>query len=1187
MTFSGNWIENGETTDPTNGRITSSFGQLRIVNMDGVTIERRLDLSAATAATLTLDYTEINGNEQIAVQLFDGTSWNTRAILNGNGTVNYTLSATERNANAGIRFITNSGNWGGSEEYRIDNVTFTANIVTSIFIDDLSVDEGAGTVTFTARHVGPNTLGPFSVNYSSTGITATNGADYNDVSGTWFFNGFSGNTQTVTVTILEDTRYELDETFEIRMTGVSNPGVTITDVGEGTITDNEVVLGNTPLALFREFDGYIDYASTGGTFRTQDNNTDACAIGPNSSNTLTSAIPAGSTIERAVLFWTNSGQMDPQVTFEGQTIEAELVYRTTILGLEFHNQSADVTTLIQGLPDPTTNVFDVTDLTIDNTGNYCSYGVTLGGWSLMVFYSNPSLPASTINLYQGFDGNQNSTSTFTLSGFYAIGSSGSKTTVLSWEGDQTLANNESLQFNTPLTGTNLLMGDGDNTGGANPFNSTIYDNVGVPVTNDATQYGVDLDTYDVSSFILPGENTATTVVNVGQDFVMMNAVVLKVPSNIIVGRIFEDLNYPGGPGRDMATSGGVGVPNATVELYDDLNALVTTTSSSASGQYSFAGMRNGDYTIRVVNEMVRSTRPGGAGCLVCRPVQTFKADYQASTLTTNTSLIGGNNPAGTDPPAGSLAGAQSTSAVTINSEGVVGLDFGFNFNTIVNTNENGQGSLEQFIINSNNLGETGLDIEANAIFDPAAGDDLTIFMIPPTGDALGRTADVNYALGVFDIEMNASQFSTITGNNTVIDGRTQTAYSGDSNTGTVGSGGTVVGTSGTLLPDYERPEILIDQPVGDVFISEGSNVVIRNLAIVANDKSAVVQDNGSLTVRNNLLGVNATGINQGNILTGVTVNDGDAYILENYIATTREHGILVDDATSALISLNHLEQNGDEACEANVNLQRGDNITISYNLIENAAGDGIDASNLGSPYTVQENSITSSGRLGGACLAGIRSGGDDAIFRRNILHNNAGAGLILENNSSGNLISENSFYANGTLAPALGIDLDGDGVTLNDDGDGDNGANRLTNFPIIQIATTNGSNMIVQGWARPGAVIEFFLTDIEEGTATAGDNQFTYASDYGEGQTYLFTVTEGSGSDLDNTSSTHTDVDGNTDTTNKFRFIVPAPPGVNIGSLVTATATVSGSTSEFSPMSELKVPSIITNRRITYRVRPN
>lgn len=1166
--------------------------------MDGVTIERSLDLSAATSATLTLDYREINGNEQIAVQLFDGITWNTRRTLNGSGSITYNLSIAERNANAGIRFISNSGGWGNSEEYRIDNVLFTATLNTSILISDITVNEGAGTATFTARHVGPNTLGPFNVNYSTLGTTAIADLDFTTTAGTMSFTGISGDTEVITVPILEDILYESSENFEVRMSFVSDPSVNITSVGVGTINDNETVLGNSPLVLTEEFDGYMDYATTGGTLRTLDNNTDPCAIGITSSNTLTSQIPAGATIERAILYWSNSGAMDPLVTFEGQNVFAQLVYRTTILGLEFHNQSADVTAMLQAMPDPSTNVFDFTDLTIDNTGNYCSYGVTLGGWSLMVFYTHPSLPASTINLYQGFDGNQNSTSTFTLSGFYAIGSTGSKTTVLSWEGDQTLANNESLEFNTPLTGNNLLTGDGDNTTGNNPFNSTIYDNVGVPVTNDAAQYGVDLDTYDVSALIVPGETSATTVVNVGQDFVMMNVVLLKVPSNIIVGNVFEDINYGGSAGRDRATAGGVGIPNATVELYDNLGVLINTSTTNASGQYTFAGMQNGDYTIRVVNSSVRSTRPGGSGCAVCLPVQTFKADYTSSTLTPYTNLVGGNDPSAQDPAVGILTGAQSTSAVSIVSEGVVGVDFGFSFNTIVNTNEAGQGSLEQFIVNSNNIGEGTIDIEANGLFDPAAGTDYSVFMIPPTGDALGRAADANYAGGIFNISLSSSSLSDITGDNTVIDGRTQTAYSGDSNSGSIGAGGTAVGIGGTILPVYDLPEIQVHDFNGNTFINEGNTNIIRNLSIYANDLAGILVNNGSLTIFNNLIGVDALGANGGTILYGVQVSGGASTIDSNYLSTNFEAGILIDGGTATTVQNNHLIANGNNSCSDNITITGGSGVVIRQNLLEQSAAMGIDGNGIAGGVTITENSITSAGQNGGLCSgalenAGIRLDGSNSSITNNNIYENGGAGIVLAGgNTSGNLISQNSIYANGTAGDALGIDLDqadgmGDGITLNDLGDVDVGPNGAANFPIITTAYIEGPNLILKGWSRPGANIEVFLTDTNEGTATEGDNQLGMSTDYGEGQIYIGSAIEGSASDLDAGSSLYTDTDGNTDNTNQFHLQIPYAPSLAIGFKVTATATLANSTSEFSPVSVIKIRSVITNRRITYRVNQN
>jgi hypothetical protein len=846
---------------------------------------------------------------------------------------------------------------------------------------------------------------------------------------------------------------------------------------------------------------------------------------------------------------------------------------------------SDVTSIVTGIPNPNTNVFDFSGLTIDTSSTYCNSATVLGGWSLIVFYTDLSLPASTINLYQGFHGESNSSSTYTLDGFFAIGATGSKTTALSWEGDQTLSNNEGLTVTTGL-GTFPLTGDGDNTLlNANPFNSTIYDNTGTPTVNNTAAHGVDLDTYDVSPFIQPGESSVTTNIQSGQDFVILNAVVLKVPSNLITGTVFEDINYGGGLGRNLASSSGVPLPGVTVELYDGVGALTQTSTTGPSGRYVFAGMANGSYSVRVVNSSVRSSRGGGFGCTSCIPVQTFRKDYLLSTLTEVTDEVGGANPAATDPGTGILTGAQSIASVTILSEGVAGLDFGFNFNTIVNTNEDGQGSLEQFIVNSNELDETGLDIEANGIFDPTAGEDTSIFMIPPTGDALSRTADTNFTSGYFDIFItDGAQLTELTSSNTIIDGRTQTAYSGDTNSGTIGSGGSTVGTSATTLPNYNLPEIQVRGDSKEIFRNDGTLNTIRNLAIFLDDKTAIQVNDGSLNVLENLIGVNALGVNTGDMKYGVEITDGSVTIARNYLSGSDDAAILVDGGTSTIIANNHITNNGNDACKPSIEISDGAGIVIQINLFENSGGYGIDAENISSPITIDENTITTSGFMGGGCLAGILLGDDDASVTGNIIHTNAGAGLELVNNSSGNLISQNSFYANGTVSDALGIDLDQDGVTLNDNGDSDNGPNGGMNFPIIFESNITGSTIVIEGWARPGAIIEFFLTDINEGNAVLGDNQLGMTTDYGEGQTYIGTAVEGSGADLDSGSSSYTDLDGNTDTTNKFKFSIPLPGGVMKGEYITATATLGNSTSEFSPFSILKVYTVITNRRITYRV---
>lgn len=1218
--FSSNWTESNDDGSSNSGRIRVNSNQLRFNNLDNAFIYRFAPLSGASSVTLTFDYDATSrGDEALDAYVYNATSgsWDfvTRLNSSNTGSISYNLTAAQIASNPAIIFSSGSGNWNTSETIFIDNVLFTAVFSPIITIEDVTVNENAGTAIFTVTHSGANAGGAFTVNYQTVDGNANAGSDYTGIaSGTLNFNGTSGDTEQIIVTILDDINTEGNENFTIQFTSVSDLSVDITDTAIGTIDDDEIILNDTPLVLFNEFNGYYDYAVTGGSLRDQSNTVDACSITTASSVTgLTTTIPGTATIERAYLLWAHSNQNpDTQVTFEGQTVNADIVYSSSLSGNRlFYGMMSDVTTLITGITNPSTNVYDFSNLNVDNTdtfAQYCTTATTLGGWSLIIFYEEPSLPAVSVNMYHGFKGESNTSNSYTLDGFFAIGATGAKTTVLSWEGDSTLDGNSSGTTNpngeslivTNQAGTPFVQsGDGGQTGN-NAYNSTIYDNTVSPVINTTNSYGVDLDTYDISSYIAPADSQITVGVNAGQDFVIANLVLVKVPSNLIVGNVFEDVNYGGGAGRDQATSGGADVEGATVELYNSLGVLDETVTSDASGQYSIGGMANGSYSVRVVNSSVNSTRGGGTSCVTCLPVQTYRRNYVTGVgFTEITNEVGGANPANADVAAGTLTNAQTVSSVTIASQGVVGLDFGFNFNTIVNTNEDGQGSLEQFIVNSNNLDETGLDIEANSIFNPASGEDTSVFMIPSTGDPLLRTADSNFGSGYFDILIsNGNPLTPITASNTVIDGRTQTAYSGNTNSGTVGSGGTTVGTSANVLPNYDLPEIQLHKDNGDVLHSQGNIVTIRNLSVYGGSNAGIVVDDGSVTISNNLLGVNALGANAGNIGNGVEITDGIVVVDGNYIATNTDTGILINGGTSTTIQNNHITSNGSDACEDNITIQSGSGVVIQQNLIENASSLGIDGDGISGSVTITENTITNSGQNGSVCSgnienAGIRLDGNNSSITNNIIFSNGGAGVVLAGgNTSGNLISQNSMYANGTASAALGIDLDqsdaiGDGVTLNDAGDTDNGPNGGINFPVISAANGTGTNLVVEGWSRPGATIELFLTDISQGTAAPGDNQLGLSTDYGEGQIYLATFVEGSGSDLASGTSAYTDVDGNTDTTNKFKFSIAMPPGASMGQYVTATATVSNSTSEFSPFSIIKAYTIITNRRITHRVNKN
>ena len=142
---------------------------------------------------------------------------------------------------------------------------------------------------------------------------------------------------------------------------------------------------------------------------------------------------------------------------------------------------------------------------------------------------------------------------------------------------------------------------------------------------------------------------------------------------------------------------------------------------------------------------------------------------------------------------------------------------------------------------------------------------------------------------------------------------------------------------------------------------------------------------------------------------------------------------------------------------------------------------------------------------------------------------------------TGNQIRGNSIYANA----ALGIDLGGNGVTANDDGDGDPGENNLQNFPLITSVTygaTNGAaSTTVEGVLNSTASTTFDLDFYSNPPCASRPQEFV------EGQTYL--------------GSTQVTTDGSGDAS----FIVILPVAVVLGSRITATATdPAGNTSEFS-----------------------
>lgn len=664
----------------------------------------------------------------------------------------------------------------------------------------------------------------------------------------------------------------------------------------------------------------------------------------------------------------------------------------------------------------------------------------------------------------------------------------------------------------------------------------------------------------------------------------------------INGTVFEDVNYGGGAGRANGTSGTVPIPNARVELYRvSSGTLVATATTNASGQYSVsttgtATQQASNHIVRIVNGTVRSTRTGGAACTTCVPIQTYRTDATGGSAVAVTNRIGGENPALSDSAQSDMttSGTQTPQSITTvdpatSTSTINGVDFGFNFDTVVNTRDASsctasgsgstffpcQGNLRQFVINSNALsGEGSLAQSGSGQLDGIttllpSGNESSIFMIP--------SAQLTSGVAIVTL---STTLTSITGTATRLDATTQTVNIGNTNAGTLGTGGTV-GVDAIALPLFQRPEVQIS--AGNTLITlSGSNEGIVGFAL--RQGFILLSGSGGLA-RNNLVGMTASGdsSDNSNAFYGISFTGTSSTVRNNFV-TVNNSGIRTDNGgANSTVHFNEVAR----PTSGHTNTFDGillvgtvSGTLITSNLTRDQRGGGIEvgfgsgasATNI----TATNNTVRNNGFDGvgsGAAstepigMAAYDYAGSNVVFSRNIIRDNAGPGVMVML-ANGTQITQNHFSSNGGLSIDLdtrAIDPNGlgspQGVTLNDSGDVDTGPNGLRNYAVITSAVLIGTDLTLTGYARPGSAIELYI-------ALADPTGF------GEGQTYLGTLTEGSVADLDATTGTYgpgtiNGVAQGTDTTNRFSYRIAVPPGVAVGTRLSSTATISGETSEF------------------------
>jgi uncharacterized repeat protein (TIGR01451 family) len=396
----------------------------------------------------------------------------------------------------------------------------------------------------------------------------------------------------------------------------------------------------TPITLSTSWAGRLNFTGTVATMRTSDNDHAPCSVVASTkelSATL-AGIPAGAKVLSARLYWAGSGSsVDDRVNFQGAEVVADRSYTTgtDIAGYNYFSGVVDVTAQVVAKGKDGNNgngTYKFSGLTIDSGKTYCDRQGVLGGFSLLVVYTDSSEPFRVMNLYEGFQFVHNSTVTLAIGNFRtpddvfkASGLLGHVT----WEGDDTLSSDtERLLFN------GYELSDKVNDSG-NQFNSAST------INGDTSSYGIDFDAYVIQNKgnrqpFVAGATSATTTYQTGDDLVLLSAEIVAVPNvqtadlKMLMTRV-GNLQV-GGKATYTATVTNLG-PNQE-------DGPITVTDTMPAGMSQPSGSGTG-WSCSTSGQRVTCTYAGPLAVGASLPPITFTATITAAGTYTNTATVTG------------------------------------------------------------------------------------------------------------------------------------------------------------------------------------------------------------------------------------------------------------------------------------------------------------------------------------------------------------------------------------------------------------------------------------------------------------------------------------------------------------------------------------------------------------------
>ncbi len=403
------------------------------------------------------------------------------------------------------------------------------------------------------------------------------------------------------------------------------------------VSGDPVADGYVPVELFDTVSGNLGYKAIGSSLRTASNASGgACTFVPEATGaTATLAMPAGSTVVRAYVYWAGSGEdfeVDENVEFGLDGFESAITADESFLIidegglpggiLDYFAAYKDVTPEVQAAGDGT---YRLRNLTVQNNAPWSTYQACAGGWALVVVYSNPEERFRVANLFHGFQPFQNSA--FTLvprnfrmattdnpadlpgQGFLPNG----EITHITIEGDETLATgDESLGIqDAPGLDTFTTLSNSFNPITAD-FNSTvsrpIFDNTfGTGFYEFDATAGLNGDGYEIDQAGPDAVELGRTGVEIGASWgfdVDTHYLAGNDSSGVLwnfaqPSQEAEEITTRYSSGQDlvMLISEVITITNSNIADLEVFKSEVATFKVDSTGQYQFTVSNNGNGTV--------------------------------------------------------------------------------------------------------------------------------------------------------------------------------------------------------------------------------------------------------------------------------------------------------------------------------------------------------------------------------------------------------------------------------------------------------------------------------------------------------------------------------------------------------------------------------------------------------------